>query len=307
MAIIEGIRIDSPFPYLAVMDCTAADERLNPAPFGEWNYRLGMSGTSRIFVINLDRRTDRLALMSARLENLGLKWERVAAIDSENPTLDVQVDWHKHRYYTQMLPLRKAPIACYFSHRLVWQRMVDESIEQALILEDDVAATSQWDTGILNIDLAAHGLDSLRLDHSRDMGPMPKAAYFEQTIGRWTVKNHNSWGAGATLMTRVGAEKCLSLEKMWFMVDDYFMMNRVLGLKTALAIPSLWWHPEETPSDVAPPLSYWNQSNFIKKAISMMVTARMREAERSRIQKLRAASVLKEATLPKNAEPLNAN
>ena len=266
-----------------------------------------MSGTSRIFVINLNRRADRLALMAARLEKLGLDWERIEAIDSDDPTLDGRVDWKKHRYYMQLLPPRKAPVACYFSHRLVWQRMVDEHIEQALILEDDVTATSQWDAEILNIDLAAHGLDSLRLDHSRDMGPMPKAAYFEQTIGRWTVKNHNSWGAGATLMTRAGAQKCLSLGKMWFTADDYFMMNRVLGLRTALATPSLWWHPEETASDVAPPPSYWQQSNFIKKAISLMVTARMREAERSRIQKLRAASVFKEAALPKNAKPLNAN
>lgn len=243
-----------------------------------------MAGTTTIFVINLDRRIDRRKLISKRLAKLGLKWERISAVDGNDPDLVDKVDWRKHRYYTQLLPPQKGAIGCYFSHRSVWERIVKDNIEQALVLEDDVAPTADWDPAILNLDLASLGLESLRLDQSRHLGPMPMSKYFEIPVGRWLAKNINSWGAGAHLITRAGAKKCLQPEKMWTMADDYFMMNRMLNLKTAALTPALWWHPEETVSDVAMPVNYYAGSSQMRKTFSFAITSLLRERERLRFQ-----------------------
>ena len=239
----------------------------------------------KIFVINLDRRPDRLQTISQTLGALGLKWQRIVAIDGRDPQLDAQVDWKKLHTYSQYLPIRRGPIGCYLSHRKVWQKIVEENLQQALILEDDVSPLASWDPAILNIDIAKLGLDSLRLDASKIRGRMPWSKYFEVPVGKWLAQNRNSWGAGAYLVTQEGARKQLRPDKMWFMADDYLMFSRIYGVKTALLQPLMWEHRHESPSDNVPPDNYWKGTSPWRKQISFAITAFNRERERKRLRR----------------------
>ena len=49
---------------------------------------------------------------------------------------DISKDTYKKHYYDWQRPLRKAEVACYFSHRSAWDKVI-KSKKPALILEDD--------------------------------------------------------------------------------------------------------------------------------------------------------------------------
>ena len=116
----------------------------------------------KVFVINLKRRPDRLAEITAVLAPLGISFERIEAVDGKD---------FKHRHQHQIwlswlfngfkFMLRGAT-ACMMSHRNVWQRIVDEKIPVALVLEDD-AVVADFDSGMLDIDLERLELDLLRI------------------------------------------------------------------------------------------------------------------------------------------------
>ena len=81
-----------------------------------------------VYVVNLDRRPDRWAAMSAQSERLGLKATRIAAIDK-----------HKLRIDDPALDRLKAGhVACLHSHCKAMETFLDTDAPAALIMEDDV-------------------------------------------------------------------------------------------------------------------------------------------------------------------------
>ena len=92
-----------------------------------------------IFVINLDRSADRLASISAHLQRLKLDFTRISAVDggtltTSQSTLEYCPDKNRKTYRRT---LSNGEIGCYLSHRTCWQRIVDDHLNVALILEDD--------------------------------------------------------------------------------------------------------------------------------------------------------------------------
>ncbi|XPF93473.1 glycosyltransferase family 25 protein [Colwellia sp. RE-S-Sl-9] len=94
-----------------------------------------------IFVINLDRSLDRLKSSESQLKDCGFKFERISAVDGKELVSDeIQKHYCKKKnnkeYHKE---LTRGEIGCYLSHRKVWQKIVDDKIEYAIILEDDFA------------------------------------------------------------------------------------------------------------------------------------------------------------------------
>jgi glycosyl transferase, family 25 len=89
-----------------------------------------------VFVINLDRSTDRLALMASQLERLGLDFERFPGVNGTDlpPALK---PYFCNASGEIVSPLRPAEIGCYASHLGVWHRVVESGMPAAMICEDD--------------------------------------------------------------------------------------------------------------------------------------------------------------------------
>ena len=90
----------------------------------------------KLFVINLDRRPDRLRYFTERASELGLEFERVQAVDGESAELQARAE---------ALPLgftgRKLGsyvVACFESHRAAWSRIRDGDAPYGMVLEDDL-------------------------------------------------------------------------------------------------------------------------------------------------------------------------
>ena len=93
----------------------------------------------RIFVINLKSSVERRKTMEKQLNRLGLSFEIFDAVNgadlSDNEiTSYFDMNFYNHRphYYTPGLS------GCILSHYFLYKKMVDEKIDVALILEDDM-------------------------------------------------------------------------------------------------------------------------------------------------------------------------
>src|SRR5262249_2836369 len=86
----------------------------------------------QIFLINLDRRPDRLAHMRAELDYHKLSFVRIAAVDGAA--------------YPPALPgqLQNSQIAAHRSHRMCWKQLVESGAPFALTLEDDMVLSARF-------------------------------------------------------------------------------------------------------------------------------------------------------------------
>ena len=109
-------------------------------------------------VINLERSADRMAFQASQLEQLGIPYQRVAAIDSI--TLDAGT--YQAKAYDWERPLRDTEVACCLSHTKAWQ-IVLESNRPHLVLEDDALLCSKTGTIIQALE-SYHNYDCVNLE-----------------------------------------------------------------------------------------------------------------------------------------------
>ncbi|TWT79080.1 Glycosyltransferase family 25 (LPS biosynthesis protein) [Planctomycetes bacterium CA13] len=95
---------------------------------------------ARALVISLQRATTRLAHAQSLLAQLPLVAEILPAVDGaamSKQEIDAVYARHLHqpRYPFE---LRVGEIGCFLSHRKAWQTIVDQDLDAALVMEDDV-------------------------------------------------------------------------------------------------------------------------------------------------------------------------
>lgn len=89
----------------------------------------------KILVLNLDRSPDRWASVTTTLAKHGIKgYERFRAVDGGKLT---ETDMERVSYLCHSI-CPKRMLAISLSHMAMWQKIADESVSSALILEDDV-------------------------------------------------------------------------------------------------------------------------------------------------------------------------
>lgn len=236
----------------------------------------------KVYVINLDRRPDRMAEMTERLGSFGLEFERVSAVDAKTAKFLWQVSWWKAVIFKLgHLPLRGA-VGCYLSHRFIWAKIIANNIPQALILEDD-AEVVEWDSRILHLELEDFDLELLRLQ-ATDAPTLAKVGFDGQKknfLGRDAV-NEMSYGSVAYLVTNIGARKLHSLGKFWFPVDCFDLWVKVIGLKTAVLRPVMFRQSESVTDIQQPPttLSIFQNRHFDKMFMRPIVRALLKHARR---------------------------
>lgn len=124
----------------------------------------------KTFVINLDKDTDRLDFISKQFTDLGMEFERLPAV------LGKTYDFSKE--YIPELCLEKngklmniGELGCALSHKRVWEKVVFEKLDFALVCEDDIRITVKDFKKILekniNDNLKNHTWDYLQYDYQK--------------------------------------------------------------------------------------------------------------------------------------------
>lgn len=100
-------------------------------------------GVDNIYVINLERRPERLNRMRLSLEKLGLKVQVWPATDGKELTEEkinklgiTIIPGYLDPYHQR--PVTYGEIGCFLSHYYIWRDIINQNYSSAVILEDDV-------------------------------------------------------------------------------------------------------------------------------------------------------------------------
>jgi len=98
-----------------------------------------------VFIINLPRHAERRQIMKTRLQEIGLTYEFIDGVDGKTLSPDDLISYDRQkrlRYFGR--DLQPGEIGCLLSHRKIFQKMVDEQLSHAVILEDDVIFEAEF-------------------------------------------------------------------------------------------------------------------------------------------------------------------
>jgi glycosyl transferase family 25 len=186
-----------------------------------------------VFVINLERDRERRRHMTELLGRLGLVAEFITAVDGRALSDTDRAAYDRTRalrvYGVEMMDTE---IACFLSHRRLYERMLRDGIETALIMEDDVRVEPTLPT-VLDGLLAASQIDwaVVRLDSKRDQVIAPpdagkflgtRVAELPGGAALYRLRTH-VLGVGAYLIRREGARRMLAYANRIFMPIDQTM------------------------------------------------------------------------------------
>lgn len=159
-------------------------------------------------MINLPKDKERRKFQEIQLHKLGLDYEIVDAVAVN----DIEPSVFKKHHYDWQRPLRNVEVACYYSHRSLWEKIIERD-EAALILEDDalmskcVPAILKYLSTLENVDyvnLEVRGRKKLVADKGVEI-PSSKSKIHRLYLDRT--------GAAGYLLYPSGAKKLLEQEE----------------------------------------------------------------------------------------------
>jgi glycosyl transferase family 25 len=118
------------------------------------------------FVISLERAVERREHADWIVANVPVSCSRLNAVDGSALSSEHVDRIYQRQIYTPRYPhvLKRGEIGCFLSHRVAWQAIVDQKIDMALILEDDVVFdTDELAAAIGFISKAAADIDYVQL------------------------------------------------------------------------------------------------------------------------------------------------
>ena len=96
-----------------------------------------MNNKWKIFLINLDRSTDRLDACGHELQRLKLDYERIQAVDGLALSDEEVSQVYSVKKSDYQKTLSKTELACYLSHQKVFHEIKKQKLNFAVVLEDD--------------------------------------------------------------------------------------------------------------------------------------------------------------------------
>jgi len=91
----------------------------------------------KIYIINLEKDKQRKEFQEKQMEQLNLPYQFITAVSSE----EIDPKFIRKHYYDWERPLKNPEIACYLSHKKIWEKIV-KTKETSIILEDDILLSS---------------------------------------------------------------------------------------------------------------------------------------------------------------------
>ncbi|SMM97772.1 Beta-1,4-galactosyltransferase [uncultured Candidatus Thioglobus sp.] len=190
----------------------------------------------KTYVINLIQAKDRLESVTKNLDNIGLEFEIIKAVNGKEITLP-HPDFSQISY---QLMHGKRPnlgeLGCYFSHIKTLEKFLQTNEEFALILEDDIEAIEQIPTLINQAIKYQQHWDILHLSGFHSGTPIKFKKLSEKHF--LTINLTRQGGSGAYVINRKGAKALIKhLLPMRLPYDHAFDREWLFGIK------SLWMQP----------------------------------------------------------------
>lgn len=186
-------------------------------------------GFDEVFMINLERRTDRRERMLRALHDQEIDCKVIPAVDGKAMNIsDVHamgihmLPGYSDPYHGR--PLTKGELGCFLSHYNIWKEIVERGLEISLVIEDDLRFEVFFKRRLMNLmtevederldwDLIYIGRKRMQVDHPEKAVP---------NIHNLVEADYSYWTLGYMISLQ-GAEKLLNAEplKKILPVDEF--------------------------------------------------------------------------------------
>lgn len=215
----------------------------------------GTSDLFQLFVINLERRPDRLAQIAGALDRLDLAYTHIKAVDANSVSRDLlNLHFESSGPFGAMSAGDKC---CTLSHRLVWRAMAEASCDWGIVLEDDVVLSDSFGAVLDDIPSIPPDIELIKLERCNyshlallsNATPGPAG----HTLHRLLSKHACSAGY---MIRRSGALKALEFtQRTSFSIDHVLFNPSVSSLCRRLVpyqlCPAVVEQAELTPGEAA--------------------------------------------------------
>lgn len=176
-----------------------------------------------VYLINLPRDAQRLAVMRQQLDAMQLPFEWVQAVYGKDLTPAQRAALYDERanaarYHQVMTP---GEIGCYASHLSVWQKLVESDAPFALVLEDDVELLPQLPAVLAAVAALPPRWDMIKLVGRDKESPWQRWPLPASAQGTDLIRYRRPPSlTGAYLVSREGAAKLLAAHRPFFRPID---------------------------------------------------------------------------------------
>ncbi|MGM0525216.1 MAG: glycosyltransferase family 25 protein [Pseudomonadota bacterium] len=197
----------------------------------------------KTFLINLDRSQDRLKKAAEQLQQAGIGFERVPAVDGKQLDQQTIDDAFNAQTAKRRFPydLTIGEIGCYLSHVKCWQKIVDEGLDYAVILEDDLLVKDNLSQVIASVPTIKLDWDYLKLAapfKQRAYKSLQRLSKDNQPVELVEYTKKSPTGTVAQIVSRKGAERLLAIRPPFFRpVDVDLQWQHELGIKVFGLVP----------------------------------------------------------------------
>ncbi|KAM7387159.1 hypothetical protein PAMA_009667 [Pampus argenteus] len=186
-------------------------------------------GFDEVFMINLQRRTDRRERMLTALHQQEITCKVIAAVDGKAMNVSElhkkgihMLPGYSDPYHSR--PLTKGELGCFLSHYNIWTEIVERGLHTSLVIEDDLRFEIFFKRRLMNLmsevenegldwDLIYIGRKRMQVDHPEKAVP---------NIHNLVEADYSYWTLGYMISLQ-GAEKLLKAEplKRVLPVDEF--------------------------------------------------------------------------------------
>jgi glycosyl transferase family 25 len=179
----------------------------------------------RVFLINLDRRPDRLAAMKSQLDRLGIAFERFSAVDAQAmEPAKLSVPFAESGPLGMLSPGDKG---CTYSHIHVWRMIAEGPDEYVTVLEDDIQISDSAPEFLLRSDWIPKDIHLVKPERYGDENQLivigkPRIAVKGRILAP-LMSRHT--GTGGYIISRELATRLANLKEKITLPVDHLMFN----------------------------------------------------------------------------------
>ena len=192
------------------------------------------------FVIHLDRAVERAAPVAEICASLPWPTNMIDAVDGRKlgegylRNVYVETGLHEPRY---PFKLGVGEIACFLSHRLAWQMIIDRNLDYGIVFEDDVKVDVGELEAVFRVVSDLKLRDSFVSLQTRPLPMGGEEAFARQGVSLLRFRPHPLRCSGQ-IIGRDAARKLLDLsERFDRPVDSFVQMTWVTGVHTLCSSP----------------------------------------------------------------------
>jgi glycosyl transferase family 25 len=193
-----------------------------------------------VFIINLDSSPERFVHAEQQLQALGIQPQRFRGVYGKDLSpAEVEACYDKaanQQYFRRSLS--PGEIGCYLSHRGVWQLMVEQNLDVAIVLEDDIDVEARFAEAMAQIS-RLDGWDHIKLSDDRDT-PASERKSVGDGFDLVNFKRVPNCATGYA-MSLSGARKMLQRSKFFRPVDLDLQFGAELDLQLFSLLPYTIW------------------------------------------------------------------